>query len=212
MDEEKGVLSQWQEWNAQGFIPGPDESEKAFLERVAFCLSLEDHLVEIVGAQFPFEVNDLKSKEILENVLTMTQELYGIQPRWVPLFFSNYKLSLWHGGCAWIFQLNEETPTAAFLQLRACFRNSLNFLGIYQRKELIAHELAHVGRMLYQEPQFEEISRLSILLFALAALAEPYCTIVERKFFLYPSFSDSRFDRFCLFISRIQNGSYCLVV
>ena len=40
--------------------------------------------------------------------------------------------------------------------MRACFRHSSTFLGIYHRQELIAHELAHVGRMLYQEPQFEE--------------------------------------------------------
>ncbi len=28
---------------------------------------------------------------------------------------------------------------------------------MYSRKELIAHELAHVGRMMYEEPQFEEL-------------------------------------------------------
>jgi hypothetical protein len=42
-------------------------------------------------------------------------------------------------------------------QLRSRFRLSDVYLGLYHRRELIAHELAHVGRMLYQEPQFEEI-------------------------------------------------------
>ncbi len=157
MNEETKELNQWQEWNKQGFLPGPEESQEAFQERVAFCQNLEQHLVQIVGANLPFDVSDQHSQKVLEEVLPFTQKLYGIQPQWVPLFFSNYHLSPWHGGCAWIFQLNAQTPTAAFLQLRARFRNSLTFLGLYQRHELIAHELAHVGRMLYQEPKFEEI-------------------------------------------------------
>jgi hypothetical protein len=156
MNEEILTLKQWQEWNEQGFIPGPEESEVAFQERVIFCQNLQQNLVQTVGTNLPFEVNDSQSQEVLKEALPLTQNLYGITPSWVSLFFSNYQLALWHGGCAWIFQLNEQTPTAAFLQLRARFRHSSNFLGIYQRRELIAHELAHVGRMLYQEPQFEE--------------------------------------------------------
>lgn len=156
MHLDKGTINQWQDWNLQGFIPGPEESEEAFQERVVFCQNLENNLEKTLGAHLPFEVNDQQSREILEEVLPRTNELYGIQPRWVPLFFNNYQLAPWHGGCAWIFQLNDQTPTAAFLQLRNHFRHSPSFLGIYQRSELIAHELAHVGRMLYQEPQFEE--------------------------------------------------------
>lgn len=150
------VLTQWQEWNIQGFIPGPEESEEAFRERIAYCHNLEHNLKDVIGTELPFETQDPQSKEVLEQTLPLTQRLYGIQPLWVPLFFGNHQLSPWHGGCAWIFQLNDQTPTAAFLQLRANFRNSSTFLGIYHRRELIAHELAHVGRMMYEEPQFEE--------------------------------------------------------
>lgn len=157
MHAENSVISQWKKWNAQGLIPGPDESEAAFQERVAFCQNLDKNLEQAVGIDFPFDIKDQPSKEILDEVLLLTQELYGIEPHWILLFFSNYHLAPWHGGCAWIFQLNDQTPTAAFLQLRAHFRKTTHFLGIYQRSELIAHELAHVGRMLYQEPQFEEI-------------------------------------------------------
>lgn len=157
MVEKNQSLSVWHEWNHQGFIPGLEETETAFQERVAFCQHLESQLEQEVGANLPFEVTDKEAKILLEEVLPFTQKLYGIQPRWTPIFFSNYQLTPWHGGCAWIFQLNEYTPTAAFLQLRKTFRHSLTFLGIYNRRELIAHELAHVGRMMYQEPQFEEM-------------------------------------------------------
>lgn len=153
---EENALNYWREWNRQGLIPGPEESETAFQERVMFCQNLQQNLVQLVGANLPFDTHDPPSKEVLEEALPLTQELYGIEPQWVNIFFSNYQLAPWHGGCAWIFQLNEQTPTAAFLQLRSRFRDASHFLGIYHRRELIAHELAHVGRMLYQEPQFEE--------------------------------------------------------
>lgn len=146
----------WMEWNRQGFIPGPDETEQAYHDRIVFCQNLEQHLKDIEGAALPFEFNDDQSQDTLKEALPLTQSLYGIVPEWVPIFFSNYQLAPWHGGCAWIFQLTDKTPTSAFLQLRAKFRCSSTFLRIYHRKELIAHETAHVGRMLYQEPKFEE--------------------------------------------------------
>ena len=149
-------LAQWEEWNLQGFIPGPDETEIAFTERVDFCKNLQQNLMQKVGENFPFDLKD-HSSDSLGDVLPFTKELFGIAPQWVPLFFNNYHLAPWHGGCAWIFQMDEKSPTAAFLQLRSPFRFSSNYLGLYNRKELIAHELAHVGRMLYQEPQFEEL-------------------------------------------------------
>lgn len=148
-------LHQWKEWNTQGFIPGPDETEEAFTARVAFCQQLELHLNQQVS-ELPFKTDDNNSLAFLQEASPLTQKLYGIAPLWVPIFFSNYQLTPWHAGCAWIFQLNEQTPTAAFLQLRSQFRTSPSYLGLYKRQELIAHELAHVGRMLYQEPQFEE--------------------------------------------------------
>lgn len=148
--------NEWPKWNEEGFIPGPLESEEEFKKRIDYCHHLESHLKNSLGTELPFETQDPNSKEVLEQTLPLTQNLYGIQPCWVPLFFGNYQLAPWHGGCAWIFQLNDQTPTAAFLQLRGNFYKASRFLGIYHRRELIAHELAHVGRMLYQEPKFEE--------------------------------------------------------
>jgi hypothetical protein len=143
--------------NKQGFIPGPQETEAEFYERIEFCRHLLTHLAEESEAtQLPFEEKDLATKTTLEEAFDLTNSLYGIQPEWVPLFFSNHQLTPWHGGCAWIFQLNEHTPLAAFLQLRAHFRHFATYLRVYYRKELIAHELSHVGRLMLDEPQFEE--------------------------------------------------------
>ncbi len=142
----------WQRFNALGFIPGPQESEEEFLERVRFCLNLENELKQ--HADFPFE-NLHNAQGILQESFDLTDKLFGIRPSWVPLYFSNEKLAPWHGGCAWIFQL-EKSPTAAFLQLRKNFLKETTYLKIYNRKELIAHELCHAGRMMYHEEKFEE--------------------------------------------------------
>jgi hypothetical protein len=143
-------------WNQEGLIPGPTESEEEYLKRVEFCLRLKQQLTKELGTTLPFQESDLASQTIFESAWKKTFPLFGIRPSWVPLFFSNVKLTPWHGGCAWIFQLNEKAPLAGLLQLRKSFATQSIFTRMYQRDELIAHELAHVGRMCYQEPKYEE--------------------------------------------------------
>lgn len=141
------------EFNRQGLIPGPNESEEAFLTRARYCLGLKSEINEKL--QLPF--SEQGSSEVLQPALEETRKEYDLAPAWIPLFFSNHHLLPWHGGCAWIFQQSEESPTAAFMQLRSAFLHSEKYLGLYTRKELIAHELCHVGRMCFEEPRFEEI-------------------------------------------------------
>ncbi len=150
-------MNNWKEINDQGFIPGIDETEEAFNQRVLFCQNLQQNLFENVQADLPFNVSDQASKSISEEAFTLTSALYGITPAWALIFFSNYQLTPWHGGCAWIFQLDAQSPTAAFLQLRSNFRTKKSYLGLYHRSELLAHEFAHVGRMVYNEPKYEEV-------------------------------------------------------
>ncbi len=149
-------LDELKELNQQGLFPGPNETEEAFFERALFCSSLTLHLAQDDYKNFPFDLTTATSVETYD-VFPCSEKLFGMTPKWVPIFFSNEKLSLWQGGCAWIFQLDEKTPTSAFLQLRKKFKTKSWYLGTYNRKELIIHELAHVGRMVYEEPKFEEI-------------------------------------------------------
>lgn len=149
-------MEKWKTWNKQGLIPGPIETEEEFETRVAYCLELKNTLAKSTELDISFKIEDEKTKHLLQEAFPLTEKLYGIAPDWVPLFFSNKKLAPWHGGCTWMFQLTENSPTACFLQLRSHFYYAQTFLKIYDRTELIAHELAHVGRMTYQEPKFEE--------------------------------------------------------
>lgn len=143
--------------NQLGIIPGPDENEDDFVKRAEYCLSLKNLLETSLSPQLPFDIEKEDNPLLLEEPCQKTKECYDIAPLWIPVFFSNYQLAPWHGGCAWIFQINEEDPTGAFFQLRQSFRYSQKYLGIYSRNELVAHEISHVGRMMYQDPKFEEI-------------------------------------------------------
>lgn len=142
-------------FNRQGLIPGPDEPEEEFQRRVEYCFELKKNLPNL------FENVSLEDIAVgdgcIQQAFPLTKKLFDLVPVWIPLFFSDYKLSPWHGGCAWIFQLSDETSYSAFFQLRQSFRKSTRYLGIYDRNELIAHELTHAARMLFQEPRFEEI-------------------------------------------------------
>lgn len=142
--------------NEQGLIPGLEETESAFYQRIEFCQNLSFHLDQADKESFPFKKQKPAPLFFLKEAFDLTKSLYGISPTWVPVFFSNYQLTPWHAGCAWIFQLNEKTPLAAFLQLRAHFKHFPTYLGMYHRKELMAHELAHVGRLMLDELKFEE--------------------------------------------------------
>jgi hypothetical protein len=142
-------------YNLQGFIPGPNEDEDAFQKRVDYCLQLE--ATHVNPLREACQVTPVDKQHYWQQAFPITKRLFDIAPDWVPLFFSNQKLPPWHGGCAWIFQEREDSPVAAILQMRQRFRHLPKYLGIYHRDELIAHELAHVGRMTFEEPFFEEL-------------------------------------------------------
>ena len=142
--------------NRKGLIPGPTEASDAFLSRVRHCLHLHT-LMSQVDMEDSCVITKEHSEKILLEAAPLTRRLFDAVPIWVPVFFSNDQLAPWHGGCAWIFQIEEDAPLGACFQLRKAFANRTRYLGIYSRSELIAHETAHVGRMMFQEPEFEEI-------------------------------------------------------
>lgn len=143
-------------YNKLGLIPGPNETEEDFYKRAKHCLELH-HLVSILDDQETYHIEKSKSEDIIKESSILTEMLYDIVPTWTPIFFSNKKLAPWHGGCAWIFQIDDTSPMSAFFQLRKAFASTTKYLGLYERNELIAHEAAHVGRMMFQEPKFEEV-------------------------------------------------------
>lgn len=139
------------EYNKMGLIPGPDESETDFEKRVKVALALP--LEEEPSLGKAFMLKDF----IKNNSEFVSKKLFDIYPGWVPVYFSNYQLMPWQGGCAWFYQLSEEGPIQTCFQLRKQFAYSSKYLGLYKRDELISHESTHVGRMAFEEPKFEEV-------------------------------------------------------
>src|SRR5262249_41382347 len=114
------------QWNHQGLIPAPDESEERFRKRALYCLQIRQKLIETpemvdYGVQLP------QAEAALTEGHQQTNSLYDMAPTWVPVFFSNSQLAPWHGGCATIFQISDDSPTSAFLQLRAVFKDRTSF-------------------------------------------------------------------------------------
>jgi hypothetical protein len=136
-------------FNEQGLIPGPGESEEAFLARAYHCLKGVEAFEGGIP-YFPGQKLSALTTLLNDDPFASTKALYDIQPLWVAALVSSKGLAPWHGGCAWIYNGYPESPTSAFLQLRG---------GVpifYHQKELVAHELAHVGRMEFHEQRFEE--------------------------------------------------------
>lgn len=179
-----------------GLIPGPGEEAHSFEERAQFCLSLKTMIDE---ALLPKDRIDAPDFILQEGIVEVNRE-FGIAPSWVPLFFSNQGLMPWHGGSALIFQLQEQGPLGAIMQLRKAFYHKTCYLGLYHRSELIAHELVHASRMAFEEPKFEELlayktssgglskwlgpiiqsafeSRLFVYLLATILLLDLYCVL-----------------------------------
>lgn len=153
------LLSDEELWkyNEKGIIPGPDESEVDFLKRARFCLEIREILAHQKTISLPLEGQDPLAPQAIAPALDRVKNLYDFSPDWVPVFFSNRQLPFWQGGCAWIFQLNEDSPPSSFLQMRKEFLYSRLHFGIYHRTEILAHEFVHTGRMMFQDLRFEEI-------------------------------------------------------
>ncbi len=128
----------------KGFIAAEHENEEEFKKRIAFCESLTAN----------FTSDPSLSQRLAEGIAHL-YPLYGIAPRWIPLFYSNKGLPPWQAGCAWIFETEKGGPSGATIQLRKKFYRSSTYFSLPLR-ELIAHELSHVGRLAFNEPKYEE--------------------------------------------------------
>jgi hypothetical protein len=131
-------------YNQLGFIPGPQEEEKSFLQRIHYCRSLDAELDQ-PSTHFDPSI-ELKSRLELE---------IGCSLSWVPIVYSNKGLLPWHGGCAWIFQKEAGGPKGVFFQLRKAFALKEKVFG-YTKDEILMHEAIHAVRMEFEEMRFEE--------------------------------------------------------
>lgn len=121
--------------NAQGWIPGPGESEKEFLARVQ------------AGVDF---FNKQKGKIPPQHWMWSEEQLqflYGFSPKWCVASLSSKGLAFWQAAATWI-----DVKRIYFIRIRPSRWVSF----FVDRNELLSHEAIHAARAAFQEKKYEE--------------------------------------------------------
>jgi hypothetical protein len=122
----------------EGFIPGPNETEEAFVKRLDILKTHSQQLLQ-----------DQKYGPLIADFNRLRAHLH-----WIPLHYSNHRLLPWQGGASWTFT-TPEGASFPIVQLRKGFKKG-HFL-FYTQEEVLQHEAVHALRVAFQEPRFEEI-------------------------------------------------------
>lgn len=115
--------------NQRGIFPGPTEQRDQFLKRAA------------AARQVTTPQEDLK----------LTKELFNAVPDWVNIHFGKKGLHPWEGAATWIEE-DEEGLRFASIQIKSSI-----VARLYPQREVIAHEMVHAMRLMFNESRFEEI-------------------------------------------------------
>ncbi|MBQ9753461.1 MAG: hypothetical protein IJV93_01780 [Lentisphaeria bacterium] len=147
------------ELDRAGFMPLPGESAERFFERFrqseeAFA-QFETALAEEGGVsvfdEFQVRAADRIPPEIVSEAAERTRALYGFENRRVPGFFLSGKVGALWGGC----MIGDPDNGFAVMLLRSAFRKCSKWY-VYERSELLAHELCHAMRQSLCDIHLEE--------------------------------------------------------
>jgi len=189
----------------KGIVPFPGEPEDELFKRAKECRNLRSFVQEKLQ---PFEEKDLASISYAEKAFEKTASLFHISPRWCPVFFSNKGLLPWHGACTWIVQLEKESSPTGFIQLKKGLAKGSMFFGMYKTEDILAHEFAHLGRLGFKEPRFEEVLACQVFKSSFRRIAS---TLFKRKIetllFAFLLTTLLLFDILCFFLAE---PSVCL--
>ncbi len=123
--------------NQRGLIPGPQESEEEFLQRLAKIEGVKTDGVPLSPSDW-------------EEAHAALEPLFGIRPDWVKAYYSRKDLPFWHAAATWT---EGSIPS---IQLKPPFQKG-SYYKLYSRREVLAHEAVHAARTAFKEPRFEEI-------------------------------------------------------
>ena len=149
------------ELDAAGLLLGPQEKLEAYaarLESLGAALALLDKDSKAPEGYSPCSGITLNSSDripvgILLEADAETERLYGFKIDWVPGFFISKGVGPLWGGCALTFN---DSSLSVFL-IRGSFAKTARWF-IYDRDELLAHELCHVARAPLSDKAPEEHS------------------------------------------------------
>ena len=142
-----------------GFLVRPEENANEYADRVAsvkkHCLAFYQQFdkkgkLEIYPGLI-IQQKDCFPREIVNEAAERTENAYGFSICWVPGFFPEKELGVFWGGCA-LWQEEEPVPV---IIIRKTFSKRKKWF-IYDRTELISHELCHAARIPLMDGSLEE--------------------------------------------------------
>lgn len=132
-------------YNKQGWLPGPKEGEKEYLQRIKVLY----HFMSYPPSDIDQFLIDTEWQEVHE----MLQQGFDVRPDWIVAYYRNRGLNVFEGAATWI--LEKDQVRIPLVQLKEGFMSG-RLWKIYHRDEIVAHEAIHAVRMQFDEPYFEE--------------------------------------------------------
>lgn len=137
----------------------PHESEDAFFARFRqseetfqeFASEMKSEGKARLFEDFEVSSSDTIPPEVIAEAAEKTRSLYGFENRRVPGFFLSGKVGALWGGC----MIGDPDNGFAVMLLRSSFRTRSKWC-VYQRSELLAHELCHAMRQSLSDIRLEE--------------------------------------------------------
>lgn len=153
------LIARAAELDRQGFLPLPGESPEDFFARFELSektyAQFEEQLAQ-EGSARVFEEFEVREEsrippEIIAEAAEKTSSLYCFENRRVPGFFLSGKVGALWGGC----MIGDPDNGFAVMLLRSSFSQKKKWY-LYERAELIAHELCHAMRQSLCDVKLEE--------------------------------------------------------
>ncbi len=145
--------------DASGFPAGPGETLDEYLARLRerrgqldrLDRDLREHETVTLFGTAVVSAADRIPDDVVAEAAAITEPLYGFSFREFPGFFLSRSIGWLWGGC---MICDTDIPLSVFF-IRASFRNRRRFF-IYDRRELLAHELCHSFRQELRDTELEE--------------------------------------------------------
>lgn len=144
--------------DARGLCPGPGEDAAAFAERLG---KLEKNLAGLeteLAEKGKADLGDLVihpggriDPALFAEAGETTERLFSFRVDWVPGFYIDPRFSWLFGGCAF----SDRDDFFALFIIRKAFATSPRWF-MYNRRELLAHELTHIARIALDAERYEE--------------------------------------------------------
>ena len=153
-----GDLEALAEADASGFICGATEDATAFAERLRSFVKNRATMEAALEKDGKYDCEgivvtsaDRIDARRFAAVAPRTKALYGFEIDWVPGFYIDPSFSLLFGGCAFC----QYPDFFTLFIIRRSFKRQARWL-IYNRDELLSHELCHVAHIGLESRLYEE--------------------------------------------------------